>query len=86
MTSTSNPFYIPTIPIYNDNTSSTKQAHNMTEKGLRYIQICENVVREAIINGIITLQHIEGTVNITNLFTKEYKNTAHFISICDILI
>ena len=58
----------------------------MTTKGLRYIQIRENAVREAIKNGIISLQHIEGTVNIADLFTKEDKNVAHFISIRDILV
>ena len=74
------------IPIYNDNAACIKWAHNMTTKGLRYIQIRENAVREAITNGIITLKHIAGIINIADLFTKEDRNTSHFVSIRDILV
>ena len=58
----------------------------MTTKGLRYIQIRENAVREAVSNKVINIQHIAGKVNIADLFTKEDKDTTHFIAIRDILV
>ena len=74
------------IPIYNDNSACIKWSKNMTTKGLRYIQIRENAVREAIQAGIVTLDHIAGTINIADLFTKEDKDTKHFLAIRDILV
>ena len=72
--------------IYNDNAACIKWSQNMTTKGLRYIQIRENAVREAIHSNIIRLYHIAGKKNISDLFTKEDKDIAHFLSIKDILV
>ena len=58
----------------------------MTTKGLRYIQIRENAVRESVQDKFIDLLHIEGKINIADLFTKEDKDSKHFISIRDILV
>ena len=74
------------ITVYNDNAACIKWSRNMTMKGLRYIQIRENAVREAVQAKIIHLQHIDGKINIADLFTKEDKDTAHFVSIRDILV
>ena len=54
--------------------------------GIRYIHIHENVVHEAITNKRVTIQHIEGSINITDIFTKRDKDVAHFILIRDILV
>ena len=53
----------------------------MTTKGLRYIQIRENSVREAVQNKIVTIKHIDGKINLADLFTKELKDTKYFIFI-----
>ena len=59
----------------------------MTTKGLRYIQIRENAVREAVSNKIVKVQHIGGKDNnISDLFTKEDKDTAHLTEIRNILV
>ena len=58
----------------------------MTTKGLRYIQIRENAVREAVLSNIVNVQHISGKINIADLFTKEDKDVGHFITIQDILV
>ena len=50
------------------------------------MHIHENVVHEAITNKRVTIQHIEGSINITDIFTKRDKNVAHFILIRDILV
>ena len=42
--------------IHNDNSAAVKWFHNMTTKGLHYLQICENTVREEIASGFITVK------------------------------
>lgn len=74
------------LTIYNDNAACVAWSHNMTTKGLRYIQIRENAVREAVQNKIVTIKHIGGKDNISDLFTKEDKDTAHFTAIRNILV
>ena len=75
-----------TTTIYNDNSACIKWSKNMTTKGLRYIQIRENAVREAVLSGFISLKHIDGKINVADLFTKEDRDTKHFTSIRDILV
>ena len=75
-----------TTTIYNDNTACIKWSKNMTTKGLRYIQIRENAVRESVLSKFITIKHIDGKLNIADLFTKEDRDTSHFCSIRDILV
>ena len=58
----------------------------MTTKGLRYIQIRENAVRESVLSKFIEVKHIDGKVNLADLFTKEHKDTAHFCAIRDLLV
>ena len=59
----------------------------MTTNGLRYIQIHNNAVGESVVaNFIQIVKHINGKINLADLFTKEDKDCAHFISICDILV
>ena len=72
--------------IYNDNAACIKWAKNMTTKGLRYIQIRENAVRESILSNFIRVKHIAGKINPADIFTKEDKDCAHFIAIRDILV
>ena len=79
-------FFSDTITVYNDNAASVKWAHNMTTKCLRYIQIRENAVREAVQQNIIDVKHITGKVNIADLFTKEDRDTQHFTFIRDIIL
>ena len=72
--------------IYNDNAASIQWASNMTTKGLRHLQIRENAVRESISNKFLRLKHIEGKVNLADLFTKEDRDTKHFITIRDLIM
>jgi deoxyuridine 5'-triphosphate nucleotidohydrolase len=74
------------IPIQNDNEAAVKWSHNMTTKGLRHIQMRENAVREQIQLGFITVEHIGGKQNLADAFTKEEKDTNHFITCRDLLV
>ena len=66
------------IHIHNDNAAAVQWSHNMTTKGLRYIQIRENAVRECVQSGIIDVKHIGGKINPSDMFTKEEKDVSHF--------
>ena len=72
--------------VYNDNSASIQWASNMTTKGLRHVQIRENAVRESVISGFLTVKHIKGKVNLSDLFTKEDRDAGHFITIRDFII
>eukprot|EP00558_Chaetoceros_sp_UNC1202_P009040 CAMPEP_0197232302 /NCGR_PEP_ID=MMETSP1429-20130617/152_1 /TAXON_ID=49237 /ORGANISM="Chaetoceros sp., Strain UNC1202" /LENGTH=1842 /DNA_ID=CAMNT_0042690279 /DNA_START=1 /DNA_END=5529 /DNA_ORIENTATION=- len=72
-----------TIPIYNDNNACVQWSASMTTRGLRHIQMRENAVREEHAKGHIKCIHIKGDINISDMFTKEDKDTKHFISIRD---
>jgi hypothetical protein len=58
----------------------------MTTKGLRHIQMQENAVREQVQLGFITVEHIGGKQNLADAFTKEEKDTNHFITCRDLLV
>jgi hypothetical protein len=43
----------------------------------------ENRVRENIEKHFITVKHIEGKLNLADIFTKEIKDTNHFVTLRD---
>ena len=69
--------------IYNDNSAAVCWSKNSTTKGLRHIQIRENAVRESVLAELIQVLHINGKVNLADIFTKEDKDAQHFMSIRD---
>ena len=75
----------PTI-IYNDNSACVSWSRNSTTKGLRHIQIRENAVRESVQSDFITVEHIQGKLNLADMFTKEDKDTVHFLTIRDVVL
>jgi hypothetical protein len=72
--------------IYNDNAACVQWSKNMTTKGLRHVQIRENAVRESVQKGFIEVKHIAGRLNLSDMFTKEDKDSAHFITIRDLVL
>ena len=73
------------VPVYNDNAAAVQWSYNMTTKGLRYIQIRENAVRENIQAGTVSVKHITGKTNPSDIFTKEDRDVAHYIQCRDSL-
>jgi hypothetical protein len=67
--------------IYNDNNSCVQWSKCATSKGLRHIQMRENRVHENIASKFITVCHIAGKINLADTFTKEMKDTSHFVEI-----
>ncbi len=73
-------------PVYNDNSACVNWSKSTTTKGLRHIQIRENAIRESIATNFINVKHIEGRVNLADIFTKEDKDADHFIEIRDFIL
>jgi len=75
-----------TTVIYNDNRACVNWSKTCTTKGLRHIQMKENRVRENVQNQFVAIHHVEGKVNLADLFTKEMKDTGHFVELRDIML
>jgi hypothetical protein len=60
-----------TIPtnVYNDNRGSVNWSNSFSTKGMHYVNIRENAVREARVMNEVSIQHILGAANPANLFT-----------------
>jgi deoxyuridine 5'-triphosphate nucleotidohydrolase len=72
--------------IYNDNAACVCWSGNMTTKGLRHIQIRENAIRESVQNNFILVKHIQGKLNLSDMFTKEDKDVGHFLTIRNLVM
>ncbi len=72
--------------IFNDNNACVNWSKCSTTKGLRHIQMRENMVHEQVEKHFITVQHVGGKVNIADLFAKEMKDTAQFVELRDLMM
>jgi hypothetical protein len=70
-------------PLYNNNAACIQWAHNMTSKKIWHMELRENVVREWVHNGIITVLRVKGGVNPSDIFAKEMQDGAHFWQLRD---
>ena len=65
-------------PLFNDNDACVKWCHNMTTKGNRHIENKENSTREWVADGTISISHVSGKSNVSDIFTKEMRDGANF--------
>jgi len=79
-------FMSTTNIIYNDNQECVNWSKCTTTKGLHHIQMKENRVRENIQSNFILIQHVNGKVNLADVFTKEMKDTSHFVALRDLMM
>ncbi len=75
-----------TMTIFNDNNASMNWSKRCITKGLRHIQMRENHVCENVENKFVFIQHIGGKLNLADLFTKEMKDTGHFVELRDLMM
>jgi hypothetical protein len=75
-----------TNTVYNDNQACVNWSKSCTTKGLRHIQMKENHIRENIANKFVTIHHVDGKVNMADIFTKEMKDTNHFVELRDLMM
>jgi hypothetical protein len=78
-----NIFMPSTNIIYNDNRASVNWSKSCTSKGLWHIQMKENRVRENIESNFIAMSHIDGRLNIADIFAKDI---GHFLLLCDLFM
>ncbi len=72
--------------IYNDNNACVNWSKSYTSKGLRHIQMKENWVRENVQNKFVNICHVDGKTNLADLFTKEMRDTSHFVELRDMML
>ena len=72
-----------TIPIHNDNQGAVMWSKGTTTKKMKWIDLRENFVRENVLNGNIKVCHIPGVQNTSDIFTKEFRDTTHFLQARD---
>jgi len=72
--------------IFNDNRACVNWSKRTTTKGLRHIQMKENRVRENILNDFVRICHIDGKINLADLFTKEMKDVSHFVELRNLMM
>jgi hypothetical protein len=65
-------------PLYNDNEACVKWCHNLTTKGNRHIEIRENATREWVADKTISVEHVSGRCNPSDIFTKEMRDGTNF--------
>jgi len=70
--------------LFNDNMACVQWSKNTTTKGLRYLQIRENNIREN--KDWLEILHVEGKKNPADIFSKEEKSPQHYTTIRDTII
>jgi hypothetical protein len=79
--------FMPTTPIvFNDNNACINWSKQSTTKGLHHIQMRENRVRENVLSNTVSIQHVCGKNNLADLFTKEMRDTSHFVELRDLML
>jgi hypothetical protein len=74
--------FMPSVNvIYNDNQACVNWSKACTTKGLCHIQMRENRVWENVLTNFVSIHHIDGKHNLADIFTKEMKDTGHFVEL-----
>mmetsp|Transcript_23736 Transcript_23736/g.34017 ORF Transcript_23736/g.34017 Transcript_23736/m.34017 type:complete len:111 (+) Transcript_23736:2220-2552(+) len=76
---------LPTT-IYNDNKGAVDWSNSSSTKGMRHVNIRENAVREAKEHNEVSICHIAGASNPSDLFSKEFKSDAIFRTLRGLLL
>jgi hypothetical protein len=72
--------------INNDNQACVNWSKSSTTKGLWYMQIKEIRVRENILNNFVQIHHVNGKINLADIFTKEMKDVGHFVVLHNLML
>ena len=46
----------------------------------------ENRIRENVVSHFVSIEHINGKLNVADIFTKEMKDIAHFVELRDLFM
>jgi len=67
----------PTL-LFNVNEACVKWSYNMTSKAAHHIELRENSVREWIQSKLLSVKHVSGKLNPSDIFPKEMQDGTHF--------
>ena len=68
-----------TVEIKNDNQGAIQWSKGTTTKKMRWVDLRENLVRGNILNKNIHVSHIPGKTNLSDIFTKEFRDVSQFL-------
>jgi len=69
--------------VFNDNQACVDWCKTTTTTGMKHITLRENAIRESVHDGDLTIHHISGKLNCSDIFTKEIKDVSHFCLLRD---
>ena len=69
--------------LYNNNKAAVQWAASVTSKGIKHLNLRENVVRECHQSKDVDVEHFPGIINPSDIFTKEMKDNTYFRNIRD---
>ena len=61
-------------PVYNDNQGCVDWAKTTSTKGMRHINLKDCAIRDSVQSKDVTIHHIQGVINPSDIFTKEMKD------------
>jgi hypothetical protein len=64
-------------PLFNDNDACVRWTYNMTSKAACHIELRENSVRKWIQSKLLTVKHVSGKLNSSDIFTKKMRDGMH---------
>jgi hypothetical protein len=70
-------------PLFNDNNACVRWSYKMTSKAARHIELQENSVCKWIQSKLLTVKHVSGKLNPSDIFTKDMCDSMHFRRLWD---
>ena len=69
--------------VHNDNQGCVDWCKTTMTSGRKHIDLRSNAICESVYLGDISIHHIPGVINCTDIFTKELKDVSHFCLLRD---
>ncbi len=74
---------ISPTPLFKDNNVCVRWSYNMTSKAACHIELQENSVCNWIQSKLLTVKHVSGKLNPSDIFTKKMRDCMHFRRLWD---
>ena len=74
------------ITIKNDNQGVIDWSKGTTNKKMRWVDLRENLVLENVLAKTIQVSHIPGKANLSDIFTKEFRDVNQFLFLQDLFM
>lgn len=71
------------IKLYDDNQGAVQWSKGTTTKKMKWIDLREKIVRENVVRKTISVNHVPGLNNLSDIFTKEFRDVSRFLALRD---